>query len=198
VPTYFCSECEEEFFDRSRMAELSPCPNCGEDDTVSLAGEKPSVPELPARTEAPGAEPRAAAAALLAEQGITDPPIDVVAVAAALDLPISYEALGNVDGELREGRIRVNKHHHEVRQRFTIAHEIGHMRLHTAHAARGSLVEREANTFAGALLVPPLMLREAAARTSGFDQLRHLFQVSRATLSIALDQARLTAKVSGF
>ncbi|MEX2105828.1 MAG: ImmA/IrrE family metallo-endopeptidase [Solirubrobacterales bacterium] len=197
MPTYYCSECEEEFFDRARLAELSPCPNCSEDGTVSLAEEEPSVPEPPARSVNPVAEARAAAAGLLAEQAIIKPPVDVVAIAAALGLPIAYEGLGNVDGELREGRIRINKDHRLVRQRFSIAHEIGHVRLHTSHGVRGSQAEREANAFAGALLVPPLMLRAAVAETPEFDRLRQLFQVSRDVLSIAVDQARLTAKLSG-
>jgi predicted nucleic acid-binding Zn-ribbon protein len=196
MPTYYCRECEEEFFDRARMAELSPCPNCGEDGTVTLADEEPSVPEPPARSVDPVAEARAAATALLAEQEIIEPPVDVVAIASALGMPIAYEALGNVDGELRKGRIRVNKDHHPVRQRFTIAHEIGHVRLHTSHGVRGSKAEREANAFAGTLLVPPSMLRVAVTATPEFERLRQLFQVSRDVLSIALDQARLTAKLS--
>lgn len=64
----------------------------------------------------------------------------------------------------------VNEEHHRHRQRFTIAHEIGHHRLHDADAyldgtatlrlrdatsATGTdREEREANAFAAALLMP--------------------------------------------
>lgn len=195
MPTYSCSKCEEEFFERSRMAEYSPCPNCGEDGTVAVAHEEPTMPMTTTRREDPRDEARQAAAALLSEQGVSEPPIDVVALAAALDLPISYETLGNVDGELREGCIRINSAHHPVRQRFTIAHELGHVRLHTTHGARGSDVERDANMFAGALLVPPSMLRAAIGRSLDFKELGQLFFVSDHVLSIALAQARLTNKV---
>jgi IrrE N-terminal-like domain len=195
MPAYVCSECKEEFFERSRMAEYSPCPHCGEDGTLSLCDEEPTVPTPATRLEDPRAKARSAAADLLADQGVSEPPIDVAAIAAALELPISYEPLGNVDGELREGRIRVNSAHHPVRQRFTIAHELGHVCLHTTHGIRGSDVERDANTFAGALLVPPALLRTAIARTQDFKELRQLFFVSDHVLSIALAQARLSNKV---
>jgi Zn-dependent peptidase ImmA (M78 family) len=64
----------------------------------------------------------------------------------------------------------VNAHHHPHRQRFTIAHEIGHHRLHDSDAyldGNASLrfrdgtsatgtdrEEREANAFAASLLMP--------------------------------------------
>jgi len=76
--------------------------------------------------------------------------------------------------------IGVNSLHHQNRQRFTVAHEIGHLRLHRDHIAvevhvdkqfsdavlkrdgnstRGTeLLEIHANQFAAALLVPKRIL----------------------------------------
>jgi uncharacterized protein DUF955 len=199
TPDFTCSACEEGFFDRSEMPLLSPCPNCGEDGTVSLDLEDPEPTESPSRsTLDPRAEARSAADALLTELGIDVPPIDVVAIARKLGLKVEYVTLGNVSGELRNGRIRVNKDHHRVRQRFSIAHELGHVRLHTSHGTRGTLAERQADTFAGALLVPPSMLRAAVADDPDFDRLRHRFDISRDVLTIALEQARLTGRLSSF
>ena len=48
-----------------------------------------------------------------------------------------------------EQNIYVNATEPVVRQRFTIAHEIGHYVLHAHHQ-----MEREANRFAAALLIP--------------------------------------------
>jgi predicted transcriptional regulator len=79
--------------------------------------------------------------------------------------------------------ILVNSTHSSVRQRFTLAHELGHLRLHgykTAHADRtfrfrdarsseGSAIEEiQANQFAAELLMPrDLVLK--AAKTQSFD-----------------------------
>ena len=109
---------------------------------------------------------------------------------------VARRPLGEVSGELRNGRVIVNSAHHLVRQRFTIAHEIGHHRLHTRHGNPGSEAERQADAFAGALLVPPAMLRAAVAEDTDFDALRRRFAVSRPALSIALDQAHLSSRVS--
>ncbi|MGB7587265.1 MAG: ImmA/IrrE family metallo-endopeptidase [Solirubrobacterales bacterium] len=194
MPDYYCSECEEEFFDRSMVVAPGPCQLCGADETVSLA-EDEHPPEPPTRQLDPRAEARAAAETLLAEQGVSAPPVDVVAIAEALGLQVSYSALGDVDGELRGDRIRINRDHHPVRQRFTIAHELGHLRLHTSHGA-GAVVERQAEVFAGALLVPPGLLRAAVVEQSDFEALRHRFEVSRPALTIALREANLTGRVS--
>jgi Zn-dependent peptidase ImmA (M78 family) len=116
-----------------------------------------------------------------------------------------------VDG--RQWAIVVNKLHSHVRQRFTIAHELGHLLLHgytAAHADRGFKVrlrdshssegsvfeEIEANRFAAELLMPEALLRRRLANhtieyasqdLSGERQLAKLareFNVSRQALSI--------------
>ena len=112
---------------------------------------------------------------LITKLGHAAPPIDVEAIAASLGVRVERADLGDdVSGVLvrRGGQavIGVNWTHHPSRQRFTIAHELGHFLLHAAgtyidkgtHARfrneqSGSGTDREeveANAFAAALLIP--------------------------------------------
>jgi Zn-dependent peptidase ImmA (M78 family) len=95
--------------------------------------------------------------------------------------PLNQELSGFA--AIREGRpiIGVNALHASNRQRFTLAHELGHIILHRSeleravHVDRGSLrrdglaaagVDRkeiEANAFAAELLMPQAMVTEALA-----------------------------------
>lgn len=193
MPAYRCSECGGTFFERSHLAALSPCQHCGADGTVELDADDPLPPSPAQRKVDPRVAPRAAAAELLAELGVERPPIDVEAIARRLGAPVTYAPLGNVEGEFRDGRIIVNQGFSRVRRRYTIAHEIGHLRMHADGDRTGPEVEREAQAFAGALLIPPPMLVVAVAEDDGFESLRRRFDVSGPALSIALTQARLTA-----
>jgi Zn-dependent peptidase ImmA (M78 family) len=81
------------------------------------------------------------------------------------------------------GVIGVNNNHHRNRQRFTIAHEIAHYRLHhvgkvfndatpvffrdTTSAAGQSPQEIVANAFAAELLMPENKLRELLREQAG-------------------------------
>lgn len=68
----------------------------------------------------------------------------------------------------------VNKVHPGERQRFTLAHELGHLYL---RMAAGVDPEKACNRFAGALLVPAKMLtREAGPRRTDIS-IRELFQL---------------------
>jgi Zn-dependent peptidase ImmA (M78 family) len=116
---------------------------------------------------------------LLAEAGIRHPPVDVERLATAfLGLSLYREQLeSSVSGMLHRAdstiSIAVNADHAHVRQRFTVAHEIGHFKLHRGrpvivdHLIRAhvsmrnqesslatSREEIEANGFAAALLMP--------------------------------------------
>ena len=123
--------------------------------------------------EARKEECRRAARQLLEETFVSKPAdIDVVALAfKAGRLTIEKDGLTGADGRLvadgkNGGRIRVKSSLGPARFRFTVAHEIGHCRLHA-----GGFIERsdsgktfgiwndaseeaEANTFAGELLLP--------------------------------------------
>lgn len=114
---------------------------------------------------------------LLDAIGIESTPVPVKEVAAHLEIEIEYADLGEGcsgvlvrEGGQGKGVIGVNWADHENRQRFTIAHEIGHYILHEDNdafvdagysinfrATTGSGTprqEREANWFAAALLMP--------------------------------------------
>ena len=124
---------------------------------------------------------REAARKLLQESKVEKPPVPVERIAKRLKAEIRYEPFdGDLSGMLfREGGrtiIGVNASHPKTRQRFTIAHELGHMRLHDEshpiHIDRGFPVRRrdtvsslaldaeemEANGFAAELLMPASML----------------------------------------
>jgi len=69
---------------------------------------------------------------LFAATNILEPPVDLDRIAAHLHVPVRYEFLPkDISGFLhRDGEaaaIVVNKKHMPARQRFTIAHEIGHL-----------------------------------------------------------------------
>jgi Zn-dependent peptidase ImmA (M78 family) len=115
---------------------------------------------------------------------------------------------------LRKIVIGANKSHHPHRQRFTIAHELGHFLLHkgeTVHVdeGRGALAtnlrdsesskgedneEKEANLFAAELLMPAKFLKkdlegksfDLLADTTLLDGLAKKYQVSTQALTFRL------------
>lgn len=125
--------------------------------------------------------PEMRAAELLKELGENRPPVNVWRVARRTGVRIERADLGeDSSGVLvRRGRaavIGVNYSHHPNRQRFTVAHELGHFVLHdgakyvdrsmttlqfrNAQSSTGTEIEeREANQFAAALLMPAEWVR---------------------------------------
>jgi len=128
---------------------------------------------------------------LLADLGISEIPVPVEAVATSQGMTVTrLRSEGSESGfAMSRGSVQVigvNKSHSFKRQRFTIAHEIGHLLMH--HQAGDSLIvdntvrvnfrddlsslatneqEIEANAFAAALLMPrSLVLREVRAAYS--------------------------------
>src|SRR2546421_4076960 len=127
---------------------------------------------------------RSQAEALVEKLGISTAPVDVEDVARRLGLRVLYEDLGeDVSGVLitstSGANVVVQAADHTNRQRFTIAHEIGHYRLkhqfdgEHVHVDRGNFISRrdstsstgvdpkeiEANQFAASLLMPPDLLK---------------------------------------
>lgn len=124
---------------------------------------------------------------LLANLGFREIPVPVDRIARSLGARLRYSPL---DEELSGfvfikddvPIIGVNSLHHPNRQRFTIAHEIGHLQLHrefitttvhvdkqfaesvlkrdTSSASGTERLEVEANQFAAALLMPGFILDE--------------------------------------
>lgn len=119
---------------------------------------------------------------LLLETGMHEPPIDVAALAAHLGVRVVSQTLEDaISGVLvirdDQAAIGVNEGHHRNRQRFTIAHELGHYLLHheestlfvdstltfyrDATSANGRIEQEiEANTFAAEILMPSKFLRQ--------------------------------------
>jgi Zn-dependent peptidase ImmA (M78 family) len=147
-------------------------------------------------------------------------PINVEDVARSLGISVRQEALEeHVSGVLviKEAGavIGVNSAHHPHRQRFTIAHEIGHYQLHRKQAqlfvdaapvffrdgrsAQGvDEQEMEANAFAAELLMPEPEVRDRYQRqpVDIFDdaavrRLANHFGVSPQALAIRLTRLEL-------
>jgi Zn-dependent peptidase ImmA (M78 family) len=134
---------------------------------------------------------------LLKRASVTKPPVPVERIAQLLDVEIRYVSFqGDISGMVaREGKhpvIGVNTSHSTARQRFTIAHEIGHLELGhlpEGHGGDGVHIDRdfkvmlrdsnssqatdpteiEANAYAAALLMPRSMLIKEQELISGFD-----------------------------
>lgn len=139
---------------------------------------------------------------LLTQCGLFNVPIDVTALAGKLGIVIEPKNLDdNISGFLvkKEGKsvIGVNQNHHEVRQRFTIAHEEGHFTLHSDTSLfvddyKGSILyrannksqdyrmEKEANMFAACLLMPKkLVLSELAKLDEDMEYESKLYSLSK-------------------
>ncbi len=154
---------------------------------------------------------------LLENNGITEPPVPIERIANHYGATIAKapheEGLSGF--LLREGPnsavIGVNKSHGKARQRFTIAHELGHLALHAAeriHVDRSAVVflrspkssngvdpsEVEANLFAAELLMPRRFLENDIDPEQGVDvedneiisDLAERYQVSPQAMSIRL------------
>lgn len=139
---------------------------------------------------------------LLAESGITEPAVPEAIVS---DLPrVAVERVGRVpvSGSVRWSRglwmIAINRHEPEVRQRFSLAHELKHV----LDAPFGDVLypewrgmsghdraEQIANHFAACLLMPKAWVRRAFF-DEGVSDLRRLayrFDVSQAAMRIRLE-----------
>jgi Zn-dependent peptidase ImmA (M78 family) len=167
------------------------------------------------------------ASQLLVDQGIKNIPVAVDKIAKALGAQLRYSPLdeelaGMVFVKDAVPIIGVNSLHHPNRQRFTIAHEIAHLRLHreeitrAVHVDKGfaepmlkrdavsstgtEQIEIEANQFAAALLMPRAILEEILAGQSvdvederSLEHLAKRFRVSRATLQYRIRNLAMDA-----
>lgn len=131
---------------------------------------------------------------------VDKPPTDINALANALGLSVIPSDLRGGAGEivldLRHGgfsgySIRVNHNDAQVRQRFTVAHEIAHFLLHRDRvqnrlrddkmyrSGHGTTVENEANGLAADLLMPRRVIGELRkARAYSVEELAAKFGVS--------------------
>jgi Zn-dependent peptidase ImmA (M78 family) len=165
---------------------------------------------------------------ILEEHGIEEPPIPVEELARLVGAEVQRRPNGpDISGLLYRDDsnpdvvvIGVNLDEAPVRQRFTIAHELGHLLMHPGrqlwvdrsvrvnlrevgeHGRGGE--EREANWFAADLLMPEHMVRTTAARLAQRRQvtedslvlaLADTFQVSRQAMGYRLLNLGLVSSV---
>lgn len=149
---------------------------------------------------------------LLDQHAQSRPPVRIERIAKDLGVELRSGDLGDVSGVLvRQGDsaiIGTNGTQSAQRQRFTIAHELGHFLLHegiTNHVDRSYRVnfrfaessqatnveEIEANYFAASILMPKHMLdaqsaEEALDNDNLVANLAKQFQVSRLAISLRL------------
>lgn len=141
-----------------------------------------------------------------------DVPVDVFGLARTLDLgPFSEDLPKPISGLIRRNgdqwEIVYNRNHPRVRQRFTVAHEIGHFIYHRELLKNGvsdTLAYRadnqelpnpsitrahewQANNFAANLLVPGHWLKAAqAAGITDISELARRFEVSDTVMRIKM------------
>lgn len=202
MPLLRCTnpECPHEWFERSNLAIGADCPECGE--ATEIVGVDDDLPaELDAspsqgKGEAHPAHAREMARKVLREHQIVRPPVVVHSLARTCGFDIrEAKGLGALSARLVGKVIEVRADDPAVRQRFSVAHELGHHFLHTRHGD-GQQAEKEANAFAGELLVPGPMLRVATEQTTDTGELAHLFKVSRQALEIAAQHHKLNDLLS--
>lgn len=142
-------------------------------------------------------ERRASASDILLALEIYRPPVDVRAIVQRLEIHLHETLNPGWDGALRsdesEAHIWVRIDASLPRQRFTIAHELGHLLLHPLGEEfrdtkfLGTPQEVEANRFAAELLMPEPMIYEFA-KWADYDaeKLADLFVVSKVAMQIRL------------
>lgn len=161
---------------------------------------------------------------LLRLHNVQQAPVEVQSIAEQEGAEVVFEELGNdVSGMLvlRDGAsiIAVNALHHPNRQRFTLAHELAHLKLHPHNPTvyvddlmvhfRGNPFRRgptreeaEANTFAATLLMPEDLLATDldgkvidASDDSAVRALAQRYRVSQQALTIRLSDLGYVAGV---
>jgi Zn-dependent peptidase ImmA (M78 family) len=159
---------------------------------------------------------------LLRKLDLFQVPVNVQAVAERLGANVVFDDLEDeVSGFLLKEKnvvtIAINKAHHQNRQRFTIAHECGHLELHAtgqedqlwvdkaylffrdSQSSTGDqLAEIQANQFAAGLLMPEALVRahiEDVAALSDVDifRLSMRFEVSEQAMTLRLVSLGLIA-----
>jgi Zn-dependent peptidase ImmA (M78 family)/DNA-binding XRE family transcriptional regulator len=179
------------------------------DEVIDNAEQMP-VPEAEFAIRA--TDPHSAAAALLDAAAVSGPPVDVNALAERCGVRIVrlklMDALSGAILEFEDGPvIAVNGDQGSARQRFTVAHELGHHllrhhdRFHVDLSASTEvgeppghnwLHEREANEFAADLLMPAAMVRGFAVSDASPRGLAQSFDVSPIAMSYRLQNLGLS------
>ena len=140
---------------------------------------------------------------LLNELRITSAPVPVFGIARLLGVEVHRVREPGWNGALQTTEDRaicwLKASDPEYRQRFTLAHELGHLMLHELGTVFRDATgyrsddhrEHEANRFAARLLMPRSLLVPAFHRLRDLDDLATLFNVSEQARSIRLRSLNL-------
>jgi hypothetical protein len=201
MPLLRCTdeECGHQWFVATSLAIGAACDECGGETVVvgvdDDGPEGPTAVELPARSH-PG-HARAKARQVAQEHGFVRPPVVVHRIARDVGFTVrTSRQLGTLRARLVGSDIEVNAEESGFAQRFSVAHELGHHFLNTQHGG-GDIAEKEADAFAGEMLVPGPMLSTAMEQTSDTRALCDLFKVSRTVLEIAAKHHRVSDRLTG-
>ncbi|MGR3465105.1 ImmA/IrrE family metallo-endopeptidase [Limimaricola sp.] len=143
------------------------------------------------------------------------PPVNIEGIVRALGIQLNKKAKldESISGQLErlpsgDFAISANKSDHYYRQRFTIAHELGHYMLHSHliedgvddnkayrsdptgnfyNESIGPKEETQANRFAAQILMPKSKILGAVKAGESIDKLAKDFQVSKRAMEIRLD-----------
>jgi len=164
-------------------------------------------------------KPRYSHAAKIAQKTIDEtkisaPPVDVNKILTHIGINLlPYPFPEKVSAILLKENnmlvVGVNNSHHPNRQRFSIAHEIGHYllghykdvfvdmseisegRFDAFDTDHNKVQEQEANYFAGELLMPSAMLKKDFAKLRNVEEIAKLYKVSKDALWIKLLKLKL-------
>ena len=163
---------------------------------------------------------------LLNAHGLMHAPVDIETAAKKLGVNVSYQQLEDAYSGmlvLKGGaaHIIINDGHHPNRQRFTLAHELGHFLLHVKNSTDRLFIdtkfsrsgpasspsyrsadssttyaeEREANLFAEALLVPEQLLKKCIKEKQIDVQMIDEFDVSLLASLFAVSEQMMAIRV---
>jgi len=137
---------------------------------------------------------------IVKKTGIAEPPVPIEKIAELFSIKvIPYSSFSdNISGTIVEQKgfivIGVNSNHAKVRQRFTIAHELGH--FFAGHDLAEQIIddvfdrptdkEREANKYAAELLMPKDFLKQDIGKKMDIPKLAKKYNVSEQAMSIRL------------
>jgi len=148
---------------------------------------------------------------VLNKLNIKEPPVPIDKVAELFSLKVVYYSKfpNSISGTIVQqddfSAIGINSNHHSVRQRFSIAHELGHFLLghditKIIDDAYGWQTDKEqqANNFAAEILIPYNFLKKDIENNSHFFDIPTLarrYDVSEQAMSIRLLETGLIKKI---
>ncbi|WP_369282175.1 ImmA/IrrE family metallo-endopeptidase [Oscillibacter sp. GMB15532] len=149
------------------------------------------------------------------QYGMNQPPINVEDICRKMKISVDYIDMQEIEKRVGKdisgaiisrgdkSEIKINSRDIQSRQRFTIAHELGHKILHIANDSDDVIIsfrclknnrEREADAFAAELLMPRDMVKEEHGKLFYplVSQLAETFRVSKAAMKNRLDELGLS------